>query len=144
MLISPLKEGGDIQDHRSVIAQQHWGDDQQQSGFRHDSHTGCCGCADGMLIAAVAPFTPCSCMLLLHTGVAGMMEGPQGFDQSSGLWEARGWRQVDALRRKLEKLKELRELVRSLGRAGGRGPRRRAPEEVGYEGIHLSSAREIF
>ena len=60
----------------------------------------------------------------------GMMEGPQGFDQSSGLWEARGWRQVDALRRKLEKLKELRELVRSLGRAGGRGPRRRAPEEV--------------
>ncbi len=60
------------------------------------------------------------------------MEGPQGFDQSSGLWEARGWRQVDALRRKLEKLKELRELVRSLGRAGGRGPRRRAPEEVRY------------
>jgi len=61
---------------------------------------------------------------------AGMMEGPQGFDLSSGMWENRGWRQIDALRRKLERLKELRELVRSLGRAGGRGPRRRAPEEV--------------
>ncbi len=59
-----------------------------------------------------------------------MMEGPQGFDLSSGMWENRGWRQIDALRRKLERLKELRELVRSLGRAGGRGPRRRAPEEV--------------
>ena len=61
-----------------------------------------------------------------------MMEGPQGFDLSSGMWENRGWRQIDALRRKLERLKELRELVRSLGRAGGRGPRRRAPEEVGH------------
>ena len=64
---------------------------------------------------------------------AGMMEGPQGFDLSSGLWEARGWRQIDALRRKLERLKELRELVRTLGRAGGRGPRRRAPEEVRFK-----------
>ena len=70
----------------------------------------------------------------------GMMEGPQGFDQSSGLWEARGWRQVDALRRKLEKLQELRELVRSLGRAGGRGPRRRAPEEV----IHVPTASLVL
>ena len=64
---------------------------------------------------------------------AGMMEGPQGFDLSSGLWQARGWRQIDGLRRKLERLKELRELVRTLGRAGGRGPRRRAPQEVGLD-----------
>jgi len=34
------------------------------------------------------------------------------------------------LRRKLENLKELRDLVKSLGRGGGKGPLRRAPEEV--------------
>ena len=61
---------------------------------------------------------------------AGLMEGPQGFDQASGLWDKRGWEQVADLRKKLEKLTELRNLVRSLGRAGGRGPKRRAPEEV--------------
>ena len=33
--------------------------------------------------------------------------------------------------RKLENLKELRDLVKSLGRGGGEGPLRRAPEEVG-------------
>ena len=38
--------------------------------------------------------------------------------------------QVEDLRRKLEALTELRDLVRSLGRAGGKGPWRRAPEEV--------------
>eukprot|EP00798_Chlamydomonas_sp_ICE-L_P011915 gene11915-15016_t len=35
--------------------------------------------------------------------------------------------QMDELRRKLESLKELRDLVRSLGRGGGWGPLRRAP-----------------
>jgi len=34
---------------------------------------------------------------------------------------------LDALRAKLEDLKELRDLVRSLGRGGGWGPLRRAP-----------------
>lgn len=34
---------------------------------------------------------------------------------------------MDELRRKLENLKELRDLVRSLGRGGGWGPLRRAP-----------------
>lgn len=62
-----------------------------------------------------------------HTG---LMEGPEGFDQTSGLWDKHGWEQVADLRKKLEKLTELRILVRSLGRAGGRGPKRRAPEEV--------------
>lgn len=38
--------------------------------------------------------------------------------------------QVEDLRKKLEKLPELRELVRKLGRSGGKGPKRRAPEEV--------------
>jgi len=38
-----------------------------------------------------------------------------------------GWAQLDELRKKLEDLKELRDLVRSLGRGGGWGPLRRAP-----------------
>lgn len=37
---------------------------------------------------------------------------------------------MEDLRKKLEKLPELRELVRKLGRSGGKGPKRRAPEEV--------------
>lgn len=35
-----------------------------------------------------------------------------------------GWSQLDELRRKLEDLRELRDLVRSLGRGGGWGPLR--------------------
>lgn len=35
-----------------------------------------------------------------------------------------GWSQLDDLRRKLEDLRELRDLVRSLGRGGGWGPLR--------------------
>lgn len=54
----------------------------------------------------------------------------QGFDLSQGIWQDSGWQEVEDLRRKLEALTELRELVRSLGRAGGKGPLRRAPEEV--------------
>ncbi len=37
---------------------------------------------------------------------------------------------MEDLRKKLEQLPELRELVRKLGRSGGKGPKRRAPEEV--------------
>lgn len=59
----------------------------------------------------------------------GLMD-KQGFDLSQGIWQDSGWQEVEDLRRKLEALKELRELVRSLGRAGGKGPLRRAPEEV--------------
>ena len=58
-----------------------------------------------------------------------MME-KQGFDLSQGIWRDSGWQEVEELRRKLESLKELRELVRALGRAGGKGPLRRAPQEV--------------
>jgi uncharacterized protein with von Willebrand factor type A (vWA) domain len=53
-----------------------------------------------------------------------------GFDRSAGVWHATGWQELDALRRKLEKLRELRDLVRNLGRGSGRGPLRRAPRQV--------------
>ncbi|GMH33678.1 hypothetical protein BSKO_01512 [Bryopsis sp. KO-2023] len=49
------------------------------------------------------------------------------FDLGGQLWERKGWAQMDELRQKLEDLKELRDLVRSLGRGGGWGPLRRAP-----------------
>lgn len=45
----------------------------------------------------------------------------QGFDASAGLWKARGWSELSALRRVLQSSKELRELVRNLGRGRGRG-----------------------
>ena len=44
-----------------------------------------------------------------------------------GLWKRKGWAAMDKMRSKLEDLKELRDLVRSLGRGGGWGPLRRAP-----------------
>jgi len=59
-----------------------------------------------------------------------LMDGPKGFDLSRNLWQSSGWKELEKLRRNLENLKELRELVRQLGRSGGRGPRRRAPREV--------------
>lgn len=59
-----------------------------------------------------------------------LLDGPTGWDLSSSLWQKRGWREFKDLRKKLENLRELRDLVRSLGRGGGRGPLRRAPEEV--------------
>ena len=43
------------------------------------------------------------------------------------LWKRKGWAEMDKMRSKLEDLKELRDLVRSLGRGGGWGPLRRAP-----------------
>ena len=64
------------------------------------------------------------------SGSAGLMEGKAGFDSSTSVWKATGWAQVDDLRKKLESLRELRDLVRQLGRAGGKGPLRKAPQEV--------------
>ena len=52
-----------------------------------------------------------------------------GFDRSAGVWHATGWKELDSLRRKLEHLRELRDLVRNLGRGSGRGPLRRAPRQ---------------
>ncbi|CAL8461911.1 g1442 [Coccomyxa elongata] len=59
-----------------------------------------------------------------------LMEGPVGYDLSHALWKSDGWREMKELRKKLENLKELRDLVRKLGRASGKGPKRRAPEEI--------------
>ena len=42
----------------------------------------------------------------------------------------RGWQEMKDLRKKLENLKELRDLIKKLGRASGKGPKRRAPQEV--------------
>ena len=57
--------------------------------------------------------------------------GSKGFDQQfQGFWRNSGWRAVAQLRRKLEHLRELRDLVRSLGRSSGKGPKRRAPQRV--------------
>lgn len=49
------------------------------------------------------------------------------FELGGGIWNRRGWADMDKLREKLEDVKELRDLVRSLGRGGGWGPLRRAP-----------------
>jgi hypothetical protein len=62
---------------------------------------------------------------------AELLEGEEGFALSQGVWQRDGWRELDDLRKKLEGLKELRELVRGLGRSGGKGPLRKAPEQVG-------------
>ena len=43
------------------------------------------------------------------------------------LWQRKGWKELDKMRAQLEDLRELRDLVRSLGRGGGWGPLRRAP-----------------
>lgn len=62
--------------------------------------------------------------------IDGLMEGPEGFDLSRAVWHQSGWREVEALRRRLEDLRELRDLVRSLGRGGGKGPLKRAPQQL--------------
>ncbi|KAL6778245.1 hypothetical protein ACKKBG_A17460 [Auxenochlorella protothecoides x Auxenochlorella symbiontica] len=54
---------------------------------------------------------------------------PNAFDLGGGIWGRKGWTAMDALREKLEDVKELRDLVRSLGRGGGWGPLRRAPTQ---------------
>ena len=59
-----------------------------------------------------------------------LLDGPEGFDASEAVWHHTGWKQLASLRKKLENLKELRDLVRSLGRGGGKGPIRRAPQQI--------------
>ncbi|PSC69825.1 von Willebrand type A [Micractinium conductrix] len=67
--------------------------------------------------------------------INGLLEGPEGFDSSRSVWHQTGWREVASLRKKLEDLTELRELVRQLGRGGGKGPLKKAPEQV-YNSKH--------
>lgn len=59
-------------------------------------------------------------------GISALL-GDGAFAVDDAMWSRRGWAALDALRSKLERLKELRDLVRSLGRGGGWGPLRRAP-----------------
>ncbi|MEW5311330.1 MAG: hypothetical protein WDW38_003056 [Sanguina aurantia] len=63
-----------------------------------------------------------------------LMDSAGGFDLSRGTWRRSGWKELDKLRKVLEDCPELRELVRQLGRGGGKGPLRRAPEEVEARG----------
>lgn len=58
------------------------------------------------------------------------MDETKGFSLEHGIWKRLGWEKMDELRKILENVKELRDLVRSLGRAGGKGPKRKAPSEV--------------
>lgn len=70
-----------------------------------------------------------------------LLDGPEGFDASQSVWHNSGWRELASLRKKLENLKELRDLVRSLGRGGGKGPIRRAPQQVFQPGMPLGVIR---
>jgi hypothetical protein len=70
-----------------------------------------------------------------------LTEGPEGFDVSKGLWQQTGWQELDSLRKKLEELRELRDLVRSLGRGAGRGPLRRAPRQRERQGMPIGLVR---
>lgn len=69
--------------------------------------------------------------------IDGLLDGSESFDSSNSVWHASGWKELDALRKKLEVLRELRDLVRSLGRGGGKGPLKRAPEQI-YATAHPS------
>jgi uncharacterized protein with von Willebrand factor type A (vWA) domain len=64
-----------------------------------------------------------------------LMDGTEGFDAAQAVWHHTGWKQLASLRKKLENLKELRDLVRSLGRGGGKGPLRRAPQQLYMTGM---------
>jgi hypothetical protein len=70
-----------------------------------------------------------------------LADGPEGFDITKGLWQQTGWRELDSLRKKLEELRELRDLVRSLGRGSGRGPLRRAPRQRERRGMPVGLVR---
>ena len=70
-----------------------------------------------------------------------LLEGTEGFDAAQAVWHHTGWKQLASLRKKLENLKELRDLVRSLGRGGGKGPIRRAPQQIYQTGMPLGVIR---
>jgi uncharacterized protein with von Willebrand factor type A (vWA) domain len=70
-----------------------------------------------------------------------LADGPEGFDLTRGLWQQTGWKELDSLRKKLQDLKELRDMVRSLGRGSGRGPLRRAPRQRERQGFPIGLVR---
>lgn len=65
-----------------------------------------------------------------------------GYDMSHAVWHNEGWREMKELRKKLENLKELRDLIKKLGRASGKGPKRRAPQEVRPGSFMIGHNRE--
>ena len=75
---------------------------------------------------------------------AELMEGPVGYDMSHAVWHNAGWQEMKDLRKKLENLKELRELIKKLGRASGKGPKRRAPQEARHHSPHQLAALHVL
>ncbi|CAD7700910.1 unnamed protein product [Ostreobium quekettii] len=67
---------------------------------------------------------------LAFDGLDDLLDGSNGFSLNHSLWQRTGWHEFEQLRKKLERLRELREIVRSLGRSGGRGPIRKAPAQA--------------
>ena len=70
-----------------------------------------------------------------------LADGPEGFDLTRGLWQQTGWKELDSLRKKLQELRELRDMVRSLGRGSGRGPLKRAPRQKERPGFPIGLVR---
>lgn len=66
----------------------------------------------------------------------------EGFDPSEGMWHHSGWRELEELRRRLSKLKELRDLIRSLGRGTGMGPLQWARAQQEYPKAALGIIRD--
>jgi len=52
------------------------------------------------------------------------------FLRQGNMWMRKGWAAMDTLRERPDDLKEVRDLVRSLGRGGGWGPLRSAPVQI--------------
>lgn len=73
-----------------------------------------------------------------------LLDEEKGFDFTNGLWKRSGWQEMERLRRKLENLKELRDLVRSLGRSGGKGPKRKAPAQVNIPKNEILKRLQIY
>eukprot|EP00240_Pyramimonas_obovata_P002980 CAMPEP_0118929978 /NCGR_PEP_ID=MMETSP1169-20130426/6820_1 /TAXON_ID=36882 /ORGANISM="Pyramimonas obovata, Strain CCMP722" /LENGTH=654 /DNA_ID=CAMNT_0006872267 /DNA_START=176 /DNA_END=2140 /DNA_ORIENTATION=+ len=78
------------------------------------------------------------------SGLDQLMDGPLGFDLANGLWQQRGWLELEALRKKLADLKELRDLIRELGRGSGKGPLRRAPAQAEAPRRPMGVVRSTF
>jgi hypothetical protein len=62
--------------------------------------------------------TPLRHPLTLTQGMEALLGGGRSgtFDLKANVWGRKGWAEMDVLRKKLEDIKELRDLVRSLGR----------------------------
>ncbi|KAK9816841.1 hypothetical protein WJX72_005809 [[Myrmecia] bisecta] len=84
---------------------------------------------EALLVEWKAPIDTLSKAGKAFEGLEALLGGARGgtFDVKGNMWKRKGWAEMDKMRAQLEDLKELRDLVRSLGRGGGWGPLRRAP-----------------